>query len=890
MDDLKQNKSQVLKIIKFIALVGIILIPTIYTTIFLGSMWDPYGKLDNLPVAVVNLDKSCDYNGEELAVGDELVKNLKKDASLNFSFVDKETAQEGLDDGSYYMLITIPENFSYNATTLLNDNPEKMELQYKINPGKNYIASKMSESAIQKITSSIENSVTEVYAKAVFDEISSIGGQLSDAADGATLISEGLTSLKEGSDSISSNLKLLYDSSLTFTDGINTYEAGISQYLSAVAEIQKGSNSLNTGISTLNNKTSTLSEGVDALSTGANSLYTGLQSYTLGVTSLEEGVSKLNLNSNSLVTGANTLDTGILDLQKGSKNLLDGLNALSSSIGNSVNEDNSQNIETLTTSLDGLNKGINTINTTIQGSSSDNLTSAFRDLGTNLSNVGISAQTSSTYINELKTKVDEIKEATWFKALDSTTQAEIIDSLSSPLSSLDNEINNMAAETSSASNNLTSAVNEVTATSNQISAVKTALETLSSNADILLKKAKTTITSSYSGLETVKTTLDDRIIPGVQTINSGVTTLKNGSEKLTSGINTYTSVVNTLSDGASMLNSNSGTLINGSKSLSNGITSLNASVPLLTEGVGQVYEGSNALSQGLNTLSQNNSSLSLGINTINSASTAMSEGVSKLYDGSIELGNGAYKLEEGSESLKDGLEDGSKAIASTKLSDQAKEMFASPVKSVEFFNSYIANNGSAMSAYMMCVGLWVGCLALCILFPTEKDLKNGKISPKEFWSKKVLKLAAIAIVQAIVMVSLIILFNGLDPAYLGRTYLVAISAALSFMTIVYFMNLLLGKVGSFILLVFMVLQLSGSAGTYPIELSSSFFNAIHNYMPFTYAVDGFRNGIATGLSIIPQITILLGIGIICSILSIIIVIKKNKSTKTSLAELIEEAI
>ena len=61
-------------------------------------------------------------------------------------------------------------------------------------------------------------------------------------------------------------------------------------------------------------------------------------------------------------------------------------------------------------------------------------------------------------------------------------------------------------------------------------------------------------------------------------------------------------------------------------------------------------------------------------------------------------------------------------------------------------------------------------------------------------------------------------------------------------------------------------------------------------MPFTYAVDGFRNGIATGLSIIPQITILLGIGIICSILSIIIVIKKNKSTKTSLAELIEEAI
>ena len=110
------------------------------------------------------------------------------------------------------------------------------------------------------------------------------------------------------------------------------------------------------------------------------------------------------------------------------------------------------------------------------------------------------------------------------------------------------------------------------------------------------------------------------------------------------------------------------------------------------------------------------------------------------------------------------------------------------------------------------------------------------------------------------------------------------------MAIVYLMNLLLGKVGSFILLVFMVLQLSGSAGTYPIELSDSFFKAIHNYMPFTYAVDGFRNGISTGLSIVPQITVLLVIGIVCSILSVIVVIKKNKSTKTSLPELLEASI
>lgn len=778
MDNLEQDKTPLLKIIKYIAILAIILIPTIYTTFFLGSIWDPYGNVDKLPVAVVNLDKACNYNGVELAIGDELVTNLKEEASLDFSFVDAKTAQAGLDDGTYYMVITIPENFSNNATTLLEDEPQKMELQYKTNPGKNYIASKMSESAVKTITSSIESSVIEVYAKSVFDEFSSIGDQLYDAADGASQISEGLTNLQDGSDEISTNLKRLYDSSLTFSDGINTYEKGINQYLSAIEEIQSGSKSLTSGISTLNDNTTTLADGVEALNTGANSLYTGLQSYTKGVTSLKEGAAKLNSNSSTLITGANALSSGATSLQTGSENLLTGLNSLSTSIGTIVNEETSQNIQVLISSLDMLNSALNSNTATPQSNSTSEL----------------------------------------------------------------------------------------------------------------LTKAKTTILSLYSGLETVETTLNTQIIPGVQTINSGITSLKSGSDNLATGIMTYTSGVSELYKGAETLNTNSKTLVNGAKSLSSGTESLHSAVPTLTDGISKLAKGSTTLTQGINTLAENNSSLKSGINTINSASTSISEGVSKLYDGSQDLSDGVTKLSDGSETLKESLEEGAETASSTQLSDHAKEMFASPVESVELFNSYIANNGSAMSAYMMCVGLWVGCLALCILFSTEKDLMNGKENPKSFWSKKILKLACIAIIQAVVMVSLIRLCNGLEPAYVLRTYLVAICAALAFMSIVYFMNLLLGKIGSYVLLVFMVLQLSGSAGTYPIELSSGFFKAIHKYMPFTYAVDGFRNGISTGSSIIPQITVLLGLCIVFTLLSVIAVIKKNKSKKESLAKLIEKAI
>ena len=168
-----------------IVVLAIIAIPTIYTTLFLGSMWDPYGNVDKLPVAVVNEDQPVTYEGETLDVGKQMVDNLKEDGSLDFHFTDADTAREGLEDGTYYMVITIPENFSANAATLTDDKPQKMELSYDTNPGTNYIASKMSATAMEKIESSIREEVTKTYTEAVFDQISEAGDGMQEAADGS---------------------------------------------------------------------------------------------------------------------------------------------------------------------------------------------------------------------------------------------------------------------------------------------------------------------------------------------------------------------------------------------------------------------------------------------------------------------------------------------------------------------------------------------------------------------------------------------------------------------------------------------------------------------------------------------------------------------------------
>ena len=104
---------------------------------------------------------------------------------MAFNFVDAETAEAGLRNGTYYMVITIPEDFSKNASTLMDENPQKMKLNYETNPGTNYIASKMSETALAKIKNTVANQVTEVYTQTVFDQIATAGNGMQEAADGS---------------------------------------------------------------------------------------------------------------------------------------------------------------------------------------------------------------------------------------------------------------------------------------------------------------------------------------------------------------------------------------------------------------------------------------------------------------------------------------------------------------------------------------------------------------------------------------------------------------------------------------------------------------------------------------------------------------------------------
>ena len=888
--------------ILMIVLVFIIAIPAIYTTLFLGSMWDPYGKLDELPVAVVNLDEPVEYEGETLNVGQKLVDKFKEDGSLCFNFTDADQAERGLKNGTYYMVITVPKNFSENATTLMDTVPKKMELDYKTNPGTNYIAMKMSETALEKIKTSVAQEVTKTYAETIFDKISEAGDGMKDAADGAGEIYDGTEKLADGNKTISDNLKTLSEGTLTFKDGTSELKVGLSSYLDGVNQLSDGSTTLangatslltgalklNEGANSLSDGTKTLTSGTATLESGAKTLESGLKTYTDGVKQANDGAAALNANSSALTAGAQQLTAGNEQLSSGSAQILGGLNQMSSTVKSGLPSEDK--ITELSGGLDTYSAAIGKMNEELQNTSLPSeeelaaLNAVKTDLTNSLTNAGDNAK--SLYVLAAKLQASgDLQTAAQVK--------EIADSLAANVTTAANDATAIGA-----------VFEQVTPSLSKVTELKSGVAQLNENKELVLDGAKTAVNGMYSGLANVSYALDTQIIPGMSTLDGGISQVSDGAKSLSSGLTSYTSGVAQVGGGLTQLNDNSAQLNSGANQLSSGASQLSSGAKSLDSGADELKsgtdqlangtktldDGTKTLTNGFATLTANNSKLTSGANQLADGAVTLNDGAGQLYDGSITLGNGLSDLKDGANTLKTGLEDGQKTIDENKGDDAVYEMISSPVKSNETKISNVENNGHAMAAYMMCVGLWVLCIAFCIMYPLTEH--HGTIkSGFSWWLSKAGIAYLVALVAAYAMIGSLQLFLHFEPTELLNTFLVAGITAIAFMSILYFFNVWLGKVGSFLMLIFMVVQLAGSAGTYPIEISGDFVATIHKWLPFSYAVDAFRGTISGNGNILEVTIVLLSIAIIFTLLTIMmfnIRAKMIKNNKKGLYDFIEK--
>src|SRR5699024_7128258 len=138
------------------------------------------------------------YEGELLEVGDELVDRMKEE-DYDFNFVDKDEGYLGLQNQDYYVLIEIPQDFSENATTVV-DHPQKLELIYVPNESYNFLASQMGETAMLQIQQELEEEIIKTYTDTVLDKVDEVKDLATDAKDATEELNDGAHELDEGAE------------------------------------------------------------------------------------------------------------------------------------------------------------------------------------------------------------------------------------------------------------------------------------------------------------------------------------------------------------------------------------------------------------------------------------------------------------------------------------------------------------------------------------------------------------------------------------------------------------------------------------------------------------------------------------------------------------------
>ena len=549
-------KSTWLKIV----LCAIMIIPMIYACVFLGSMWDPYGQTDQLPVAVVNKDKEVEYNGSTMDIGKQLSDKLSKNDSMDFNIVSSTKAQKGLKDGKYYMVITIPENFSKNATTLLDDDPQTMMLTYTTNPQTNYIATKMDDSAMAKVKAEISSTVTKTYSKILFKNVKTLSKGFNTAADGSQKLSDGVATASEGNKTITENLNTLASSALVFNDGADSLVKGLSAYTEGVSTAKAGAQQLDNNSATLNN-------GAAQLKSGSSQLLSAVKA---AEKQLSDG---LNQNAEQL----NTLTQKNNEMNESSKQLSQALTQIQAGIDdNNLVENNLQAAKKLDSMISVMTTAIGTMNT-------------------NADKLDKLAAAEKAKAESIQATQPLLAQQLMLQATSHATQAQTLRQVASQLI---NQVN-----TSDLKQLTTLLYGNAEVLKNQSTANAKTQELLAGSQQLATAN-NSAVNSLVSNLKTVQANMKGTsnsvgMVGAVSQIDEGLGTLQSGLKTYTGGVKQVNNGLGTLASNNKTLNSGASQLADGALKISSGSNQLAAGSATLGEGLTTIGEGTNTLTSSL---------------------------------------------------------------------------------------------------------------------------------------------------------------------------------------------------------------------------------------------------------------------------------------------------
>lgn len=307
-----------------VALAAIALVPLLYGALYLWAFWDPYGRIDRMPVALVNLDRPATVDGATLSVGRDLTTELQRSRVFDWQSASPTQAAQGLEDGTYYLSVTVPADFSARLASVTVKDPRPAALEVSLNPASNYLASSIGQRVLTEVRAAAAASVSARYfdrifvglaeSKTAIERAASGAGRLSSgtarAADGGVALASGLETARDGSSRLVAGLVRLSDGTIRLSDGATIVADGAGTLAGSLGDAQTGATDLAGGSGDLSAGANELAQGLQALLVASRTARSSSEDLQAGVAQVADGIREAVDQAGQATAAASELSSG----------------------------------------------------------------------------------------------------------------------------------------------------------------------------------------------------------------------------------------------------------------------------------------------------------------------------------------------------------------------------------------------------------------------------------------------------------------------------------------------------------------------------------------------------------------------------------------------------
>lgn len=767
----------------FLIILAILFLPALYAWFNIYAFWDPYGKTKDVNIAVVCNDRDyMDEDGKIINIGNQLVEQLKADKKIGYVFLDD--ADKAVDDlyaGKYYAAVIIEPDFTYNMYNFLNEDMFSPTINFYQNEKTNPIAVKVVEAAGDNVKQLVNKAYIQAVVETLFDKFNTF--------------SEGV----QGDNTVS----MLKNTLAKIDRNLAQYDDTIDQFVAAnnslVGTLNNSNSTIDYTIHLLGSERINISKQISYLESTKNDLALINEEVNTLLTNLQDSVQKAIYKLDRLYNGGEDPDTvkeTLKELERQYQELIDYLTH--SGISGSEAEDALSALNKVKDKITQLREQLG-MNTQVDANAADQLKADYNEI-----------TVPTVYTAVTGYDYDDLKQAQTTEQSMDTMMTFMADDAKQRIANIQKNVK-IAKTTDDADAReqaLTAARDDTAVVTQELSALGTAMDAVEDAAGTTDKKASKAAAQAAGNTKDASDIFDD-ILKGNRDIDL-IEYLQVISDLLGNARVALTEIVYPSID----------TLLTN---LQDSLGDLSSILLDLSDVMGKVPPIVNELG---NTFGAVNNALVQVKELIGNYRTRIADALGVLNGDTDDT-----RLQQ----VLDFMNVDPQSIA---------EFFASPVtirsESVYPVESY----GAAMAPFYTMLAIWVGCIILNAILKVDTPIELiGATTGQKFFGRYLI-FALLSLIQTMVIMTGDLVIFGMDCAHPGLFILSGVVTSLTCSMVAYSMAIAFGNIGKALFVVFLIIQIAGSGGSYPIELLPDFFQQVYLFFPFPYAINAMREAIA----------------------------------------------